>query len=153
MKQTADEKRFIPVQVERGRARQWQRCALSYRFLADLKNAQRRRIFLFASEGQGFKKSVSWQHNVIRQPAHCARPLPPREARNARQATGKGKRALAIVALRYAVRYGTVSAQTLQRVESAGIRVAPRYGAILPYAEYKRQVSQALGSGMRDKQS
>jgi hypothetical protein len=143
MQTTSDEKRFIPLTIEKGRARAWQLVRLNFLLFQNMKTAGRKRLFLYAAEGTGYAKARSAEHNKRRFPS--ARLFPQRESAQARaeRDTKAQERKRAIIALRYGKRFNTVNKGTLGRANAAGIRIKPN-SFILPYAAYKQQIKELL---------
>jgi hypothetical protein len=153
MQQTSDEKKFIPISIERGRARAWQKIRLSYSLLSCMNENNSRRLFLFRSEGQGFKKASSYLHNHSRFRSKKIL-LPRRERKNLHEADMQIKneqRRAAIIGLKYGRKFQTLNIGTLQRARTAGI-VIRSDDLITPYAEFKTAISGLLRSAMIGKQ-
>lgn len=151
MQQTRDECKFIPICAEVGKGRLIQKIRLSYSLLHNLKNAHSSRLFLFRNEAQGYKRALSYSHNRCRFRVKNIL-MPDRERRQEeaiKTATRTRARREAIIALRYGLRFGTTSISTIQRAETAGIRIKREKRSILSYAEIKRQIAILISSEMK----
>jgi hypothetical protein len=140
MQQQHEERAFIPLSVERGRSKKWQVIRLCFSSFSNMKNAGKARLNVYSQEGTGYARAVSQTHNKARFRAR-ARLLPKREAEQARAHadTRADERRRAVIALRFARRYGTATTQTINRAKKAGIKIRAD-ARILPYAEYRRRV-------------
>jgi len=145
MQQQKEERGFIPVKVERGRARTWQNIRLSFSSFTNMAAAQKKRLFVYGSEGRGWDKAISNPHNSAR--FRSARLLPKRE--RAQLGASDDKKAdefkKSVKALKYGRRYNTLTQRTVERAQSAGIRIRLN-SLILPYAAYKQQVKVLMFS-------
>ena len=149
MQQHSTERAFIPVAVENGRARTWQKIRLCFSSFTNMASAEKKRLFVFAEEGQGYARSYARAHNRARFKSH-ARLLPQREQQTQRADTEKNReRRRAVIALRYGRRYNSTTQHTVERAEKAGIRIRLN-SLILPYAEYRRLFNADMARAMNE---
>lgn len=145
MQTTKDEAKFMPLFLEKGKAKQLQFIRLSYLMLTNLSKAHSQRITFFRNEHKGYKNALSFAHNQCRfKNKKVLLPLREKEqlffeALRKKEKAEKEAKKEAIKGLKYGRKFKTLNIGTLERCHKAGI-IIRLDNRIIPYAELKRQL-------------
>ena len=143
---------FIPFSYEKGRNRLIQKAKVCYSTLSNLEEGNASRHFLFLHESKGYTGACSYTHNSARFKSSKLL-IPIREKAQQFQKAQKEKNAerrAAILGLKYGLKYGTITAATIERAKTAGIKIKrDNTRFIFSNAEVKRHLVQLFGSEMK----